>query len=324
MSNFKTPEHEILFRCHKIGLIAGGLVRHGLTEKQKQELDKLRKLNSEPELLTEKQLKDLALYNSKYQDGSITSAQLDKRNQLIKKQTTPKGLTDSQEARLIDLEKRLSAPPELSEGAKTHIKEVWLKNEKGFSEEVTDKKLRKGIQAEEDAITLISVCDQKMYVKNEDRKTTGHLTGECDIIHYNDDIDCYIIDDLKCSWSPRTFMAASMTTIYEWQGRAYLYLYDADIFRLRHCLVDCPPDVLADEYKRFCFQHNIIDDTLEEYQSLIEQFNRNYLYENSGLYTKNERVKTFMLERDYELEKIMLQAIDLAVEYYKTITLNMI
>ncbi len=137
-------------------------------------------------------------------------------------------------------------------------------------------------------------------------------------------VDAVVIDDTKCSWNPRTFMSADLTVGYEWQGRAYLYLYDGDIFRLRHCLVDCPPDVYADEYKKFCFQHGIIDDTLPEYQEAIEQFKKNYLYEHSGLYTQEERVKTFAFERDYDLEAVLLKSIELAVEYYNTITLNMI
>ena len=80
----------------------------------------------------------------------------------------------------------------------------------------------------------------------------------------------------------------------------------------------------ADEYKKFCFFHGIIDDSIPEYQPAIEQFKKNYLYADSGLYTKEERVKTFMFERDYELEDVLLKSVKLGVEYYKTITLNMI
>ena len=37
-----------------------------------------------------------------------------------------KGLTPNQEGTLQELNERNNRPPELSEGAKTYIKEVWL------------------------------------------------------------------------------------------------------------------------------------------------------------------------------------------------------
>jgi hypothetical protein len=332
--NFKTPIEEIFFRSSKIGLLAGGLIRHGLTEKQREEMEALELAKRTPIGLTEKQQAELDDWNAKVKDGkTLTPSQMQKRDDYKNRLKQPKGLTPTQNARLWDLKERNARPPELSQGAKTYIKEVWLENEKGFKEEVTDKKLRKGLQAEEDAINLISFVDGIMYVKNEKREYKNHITGEADVITEFKDmevegsektVDALVIDDTKCSWNPRTFMQASLTTGYEWQGRAYLYLYNADIFRLRHCLVDCPPDVFADEYKRFCFQHGIIDDTLPEYQEAIEQFKRNYLYEDSDLYTKEERVKTFSFVRDYELEEVLLTSVKLGVEYYKTITLNMI
>ena len=88
-------------------------------------------------------------------------------------------------------------PPQLSDGAKTYVKEVWLENEKGFREEITDKKLRKGKQSEEDAINLISFVDGVTYYKNSKRVYKDNLTGECDVIHHNKDIDALIVDDTK-------------------------------------------------------------------------------------------------------------------------------
>lgn len=348
-ANFKTPLEKVFFRSSKIGLLANGLVRHGLTDNQREEMNKLELLLTTPVGLTANQQKDLDKWNATIEaikketeaeeqpekkTSSLTPSQMEKREDYQNRLITPKGLTPTQDARLQELKEKDAKLPELSQGAKTYVKQVWLENEKGFQEEVTDKKLRKGLQAEEDAINLISFVDNIMYSKNEERIFKNNITGECDVrTEFNgmkiseeseETIDAVVIDDTKCSWNPRTFMSAELTTVYEWQGRAYLYLYDADIFRLRHCLVDCPPDVLAEEYKKYCFQHNIIDDSAPQYKELLEQFNRNYLYENSGLYTQEERVKTFTFTRDAELEEVLLKSVELALEYYQTITLNMI
>jgi len=331
--NFKTPLDQIFFRSSQIGLLAGGLIRNGLTAKQREEMDFLEATKISIVGLTANQQKELDNWNKKIDDGgTLTPSQMEKRDEFKSRLKRPKGLTPTQEARLQSLKESNARPPELSQGAKTYVKEVWLENEKGFKEEVTDKKLRKGLQAEEDAINLISYVDNIMYIKNDKRVHKGNLTGECDVVTEFKGVpteedgkteDVKIVDDTKCSWNPRTFMNAELTTGYEWQGRAYLYLYDADIFRLRHCLVDCPPDVLMDEYKSYCFQHNIIDDSMEKYFPLIDQFYRNFLYEDSESYNKAERVKTFTFARDIELEQIMLKSIEMALEFYKTITLNM-
>jgi hypothetical protein len=62
----------------------------------------------------------------------------------------------------------------------------------------------------------------------------------------------------------------------------------------------------------------------EEDIPLIEQFELNYLYEHSGLYTKEERVKTFEIERCEKKEKILLESLKLAIEFYPSIKLNQI
>lgn len=359
MPNFKTPIEEIFFRSSKIGLLAGGLIRHGLTEKQREEMDKLELSKITPIGLTEKQQKDLDLWNSKIEEGkTLTSSQMEKRDDYKRRLKEPKVLTPAQDTKLQELKERNAKPPELSQGAKTFVKEVWLLNEKGFKEEVTDKKLRKGLQGEEDAINLISFVDGIFYTKNEERIYKGNISGECDVVTEfknmqieegsEETIDAIVVDDLKCSWNPRTFMNASLTTIYEWQGRSYLHLYNGDIFRLRHTLINCPPDVFKEEYSKFCFQKEIVDDTLEEYKPLIIQFIKNNIYDFNSFsrsskyypdiitsivkelgseefnYTEEERVKTFQFVRDTELEAILLDSVKLAVEYYKTITLNMI
>lgn len=323
--NFKTPIEKIFFRSSKIGLLAGGLVRFGLTERQHERMKELQAIKTTPIGLTDKQAENLAEWDLKIKEGgSIAPSLMAKRDEFKRRLVEFKELTPKQEEELQKLIEQDNKEPELSQGAKTFVKEVWLQNEKGFYEEVTDKKLRKGLQAEEDGLNLISYVDDMPYFKNEKKVKKNNISGTCDAKTYIKSIDALVIDDIKCSWNPRTFMSANLSTLYEWQGRAYLYLYDADIFRLRFCLVDCPPDVYQDEFKKFCWQHNIIDPENEEYKELVEQFNRNYLYENSGNYSREERVKTFMFERDLNLEKIMLKAVELAVEYYKTITLNMI
>lgn len=254
--------------------------------------------------------------------SELTAIQAEKVKTLTEKKDTPKGLTEKQEAELNKYIAKREAPPVLSVGAKSEIKKVWLRFEKEFIEEIKSKYTNKGLQSEEDAIKLLSFVDDVMYTKNEKRITKGNLTGECDIVKGD------MIQDVKCSWNPEKFMNAGMTTLYEWQLRAYMYLYDKPKAMLRYCLVDCPPEVYNDELRKFCWNKNIFIDDNGNYPEkdlpLIEQFDKNYLYENTGRYTQEERVKSFSIERCPKKEKILLESIKLGIDFYKTITLNMI
>lgn len=329
---FKTPIDEILFRSSKVGLLASGYISNKPTALQYEEMKRLQAKADSFVGLSDKQQEKLDKYDKAIADGlTITPKQMEERDDFKKRLVTKKELTPNEAKKLSEIIEKDKADPELSKGAKTYIKSVWLENEKGFREDITSKHCKKGLQAEEDSITLISMIDDVMYSKNTKRVTKANLTGECDVIHHNKELDVVIIDDVKTSWNPRTFMSSVLTTEYEWQGRAYMYLYDAEVFRLRYCLVDCPPEVYFTEKEsalyRFKKENGIIDDALEENALAIsdfeKQFDKNFLYADSGRYNEVERVKTFMIDRDLEMEDTLIKAVQLGVKYYKTITLNM-
>jgi|SRR6478736_3689043 len=228
---------------------------------------------------------------------------------------------------LAELIAKRDAPPELSETAKAFVRKVWLKNEKQIVKEIKSKFLDKGVFNEEDAIALISDVDGLHYSKNEERRRNEDHEGECDI--FKDLGHKKIVHDVKCSWDAETFMCATSNANYEWQGRIYMELWDADEFHLRYCLVDCPPHLVAKE-KEFAWRKYFSDTMNEEEQANLEtmmqpiynQIDLNLVYSEGNRFTKEERVKTFIFYRDAEKMKEMKEAVKLAREYYKTITLN--
>jgi hypothetical protein len=69
------------------------------------------------------------------------------------------------------------------------------------------------------------------------------MSGCCDII--TDDL----IIDIKSSWSLDTFPATPSegeNSDYEWQGRAYMWLYDRPAFELVYTMYDTHDDLLTD------------------------------------------------------------------------------
>lgn len=128
----------------------------------------------------------------------------------------------------------------LSVGAKTYLKEIAREIAYGFKVEVKTKYMDKGIMCEDDSIALLNQVCFKSYKKHVGRVETDLLSGECDILTPT------YIRDVKTSWSLETFpclVEDAEDKIYEWQGRAYMHLYDRPEFRLDYCMVSTPEEL---------------------------------------------------------------------------------
>lgn len=249
--------------------------------------------------------------------------------------------TENKASKLQDLINKRDAPPKLSQTAKSEVKKIWRQIEKGFIKELDNKYIMKGLFSEQDAIELISDVEGHFYIKNSERITKGHLTGEVDIKHiYNsfeelpewrkklDDgttkFPLKVVKDTKCSYDLETFMNAEFNLIYETQGDCYLYLEDYDEFHLHYCLVDCPPHIYENEVWKIRNKYGITDPDTPEAKPLFDQLRRNLIYSDNPNYTKEERVKNFFKKRDKVQEEKILSKIPMAVEFYKTIETNKI
>ena len=228
---------------------------------------------------------------------------------------------------LSDLISKRDAPPELSDTAKSFVRKIWLQKEKGIYKEIKSKYLEKGLFREEDAITLLTEVDGIFYTKNEERRCNKNHTGECDI--YKEFPDKKIVIDTKCSWDAETFMNAESSSDYEWQLRVYMELWDADEGHLKFCLIDCPEHIVTKE-KEYAWRTYFHDSMNDEEQAELEQrmgpvydqIERNLVYSTNPAFTKEECVKTFIFYRDKSKMDEMAKRVEMAREYYKTITLN--
>jgi hypothetical protein len=228
--------------------------------------------------------------------------------------------TEVKNKKLSDLIAKRDAPPELSDTAKSEVEKIWLLMEKGFYEELGNKFIMKGLLCEEDGLEMISELDNEFYVKNDERVTIGNITGEADVVH---EIDGKIlIKDIKSNYSPKTFMNAELSNVYEWQLITYMYLYDAEEAHLEYTLCDLPPHLLEAEIWKAKSKYGIIDEEEESAKRVINQIRTNFTYSTNPNYTLEERRKQFVIYRDKEKEAKLLERIKLALEYYKTLTLN--
>jgi hypothetical protein len=203
--------------------------------------------------------------------NAITDKQLARLNELQERKDNPAGkpLTPNMESELADLIEKRDADYEFGQTAKACIRNLWLKNEFGYEEPVVTNELLKGILCEDEAIGLVSRYVPGGYrVKNEDQFEDDWFTGTPDIV--GDDF----IEDVKCSWSLRTFFdTTALDPTYYAQGQVYMSLTGRSRCRVSHVLVETPVDIIEEERKRFYFRFNC-DESHPEYIKISDKIDR--------------------------------------------------
>jgi hypothetical protein len=133
----------------------------------------------------------------------------------------------------------------LSAGAKTYLTGIAREFVYGFHEVVSNKYMDKGIAVEDDSIALYNDVFFSNYRKNTERRDNKWLTGELDLLPGPNKIT-----DIKSSWSLATFPVTAQDghdSLYEWQGRGYMMLWDKDEFEIAYCMVNTPPELIRYE-----------------------------------------------------------------------------
>lgn len=130
----------------------------------------------------------------------------------------------------------------LSKGAKTALTDYAKEMLYGYSKQVKSKEMEKGIQCEPHSIDLYNRVHFTRHEKHEGRVSNDILTGECDIY-----VPGKATKDIKTSWNLDTFPVTSADChdpMYEWQGRAYMLLYDVPQHEVAFCMVSTPDDLI--------------------------------------------------------------------------------
>ena len=175
----------------------------------------------------------------------------------------------------------------LSETAKSEIRRIAKEDFFGYETELNTKPILKGKLWEQEGIDLLNQVWFTKYVKNAVRVENEYMTGECDII--TDDL----IIDIKSSWSLETFPATPSegdSSDYEWQGRAYMWLYDRPSFELIYTMYDTDDTLLTDWDNKSIHKVSHIDPI--------------------------KRITVIRYERDTQYEELIIERLRACNEYY--------
>lgn len=150
----------------------------------------------------------------------------------------------------------------LGETCKAHLLECWIKEKYGREKEIINRYLKKGLQVEEDSITLYSRAKKKFYKKNEERLNNDHITGLPDLYEGETIRTASLIIDLKSSWDIYTFFAnlvKALNADYDYQLQGYMDLSGAPEARLVYCLVSTPDPLILDEMNKLKWKMGVAD-----------------------------------------------------------------
>lgn len=179
----------------------------------------------------------------------------------------------------------------LSVGAKTAIRDLAAQQILGVDFEVSSREMQKGNECEQDSIDLLNQVRGLSLVKNTERRSDEFFSGECDLFN----APAKRGHDIKTAWSAGTFpilpddIGGSQRSLYEWQARVYMRLWNAEEWEINYCLVSTPEHLIGYEPMTMHFVDHI---------------------------PAHHRVTTWTITRDLALEEAMVAKAKAARDYY--------
>lgn len=234
---------------------------------------------------------------------------------LARKNGTGKPLTPKMEETLSGLIAKRDAPFELSQTAKSYIASLWLRLEYGYQEPVVTNELLKGHLCEQDSIELVTdlIPASEFRVKNRDHYEDDFFTGTPDVILRKEGV----IEDLKSSWTLRTFFEAKPDKDYIGQAQVYMHLTGIPRYRLIYCLVDTPDEIVMQEMKRYYFKFGQ-DEGNPEYERICNQLEA--MHKVSHI-PQEDRMKVYTYSYDPDYIEELIFRVKEARKYYAALTL---
>lgn len=222
-------------------------------------------------------------------------------------------LTEKQEETLRLLVAKRDAPPELSDTAKSYLREVYMfhkygKETVGGSER--SKYTIKGTSVEDNSIKLLSRLHNKLYLKNIDSFRNDYLSGTPDIVVKNNEQIAEKIIDIKSSWDGASLLSnlgSPLNQHYYYQVQGYMALTGATSAEVCYCLVSMPDEIINGEKKRIWYIMNPATEENLEYKRVIQRLEDNMTFDEIP---EKERIIGFKVDRDDLLINKIYEKVD--------------
>lgn len=196
----------------------------------------------------------------------------------------------------------------LSETTKTYLKQIFREERYGRKYEFSNKYVQKGLDVEEDSLTLYSLFKKKMFVKNSVRFSNEFICGTPDIIIRDR------VTDIKSSWNLFTlpFPDEKVNKDYFWQLQGYTDLVNVDNATLAYCLVNTPEMMIEDEKRKLAYKMGALTTESPDYVEACADIDKAMTFDDIP---KEERVIEYHIQRDTEAIEKLYKRIEQCREY---------
>jgi hypothetical protein len=179
----------------------------------------------------------------------------------------------------------------LSKTAQKHLIEVYISEKYGRKRDIQTKQMKKGIEAEQDSIDLLSMYLKLPFSKNEERFKNDFITGLPDIINGD------TIIDIKSSYDLWTFLGNipdKLDNLYYWQMQSYMWLTGTRKATIAYCLVNTPESIIQQEKYYLLKKMDVISEESPEFIKEAMKIEFNMTFDDISI---NERILTFNVNR---------------------------
>jgi hypothetical protein len=180
----------------------------------------------------------------------------------------------------------------LSKTAQKHLIEVYISEKYGRKRDIQTKQMKKGIEAEQDSIDLLSMYLKLPFSKNEERFKNDFITGLPDIINGD------TIIDIKSSYDLWTFLGNipdKLDNLYYWQMQSYMWLTSTIKATIAYCLVNTPESIIQQEKYYLLKKMDVISEESPEFIKEAMKVEFNMTFDDISI---NERILTFNVNRN--------------------------
>lgn len=198
----------------------------------------------------------------------------------------------------------------IGETCKKYLHEVYIKEVYGRDKDIMNKYIMKGLQCEEDSLTLYSRAIKTPFFKNDKWLSNEFISGTPDVI-----TDTEVID-MKSSWSIHTFfdvLTDSLNKNYFYQLQCYMALTGLKSAKLVYCLVSTPDALILDEIQKLKWKMGVSDpDANEVFQQAAAYLETTMKYEDIPL---EKRYIEFTIEYDQSVIDQIYEKVSLCRSY---------
>lgn len=179
----------------------------------------------------------------------------------------------------------------LSKTAQKHLIEVYIAEKYGRKRDIQTKQMKKGVEAEQESIDLLSMYLKLPFSKNEERFKNDFITGLPDIINGD------TIIDIKSSYDLWTFLGNipdKLDNLYYWQMQSYMWLTGTTNATIAYCLVNTPESIIQQEKYYLLKKMDVISEESPEFIKEAMKIEFNMTFDDISI---DERILTFNISR---------------------------